>query len=113
MPDTPTMRERLAKIVWASEIANSDYSDVPFEHINRPRHSGLKHSVYGTVDAILSELEKPTPEMVKVGATALLTAEGYDVEKLDHYDYPPVVEETEAEFLAGFAAAIRAAKETK
>lgn len=94
MPDTTPMRERLARIVWASEIvANSDFSEVPFEHlINRPRHSGLKESVYRTVDAILSELEKPTPEMVKAMRDRL----GGDGELEDL-----------------FTAAIRAAKETK
>lgn len=136
MPDTTPMRERLiSALKRVTEEPNAyclfDYS--PYEGVGAPHvvkdrfdvevyrsndreEAFLKYDelmAWHVIDAILSELEKPTPEMVKIGAAALLTAEGYDVEKLDHYDYPPVVEETEAEFLAGFAAAICAAKETK
>lgn len=47
------MQEILRKKVWELLIYNSDYENVPYQDINRPRYSFLKDRVEKEVENLL------------------------------------------------------------
>lgn len=51
------MRESLRMKVWELIIYNSDYQDVPYQDINRPRYSFLKYRVEREVENLLMIIE--------------------------------------------------------
>jgi hypothetical protein len=112
-----SMRERIARAIClqmqGKDFGSVDPNDDDLFVMSVDQIELLERACEAASDAVLAELETPTPGMIEDGSIGLLRAQGYDTEKLENYDDAPDKNVTKVEFEHAFHAAIRAAREGK